>query len=81
MSDRSRNRFNTASGELELSQIFDWYGKDFEKGHKGFASLQDVAARYAEQLADSEADRAKLKAKSAPIKFITYDWALNDVRR
>jgi hypothetical protein len=35
MSDRSRNRYNAAAGKLEVSKIFDWYGKDFEKGHKG----------------------------------------------
>jgi hypothetical protein len=32
-------------------------------------------------LADAPADRAALRAKSVPIKFLEYDWALNDVRR
>jgi hypothetical protein len=81
MSDRSRNRYNAATGTLELSQIFDWYGKDFTQGHKGFGSVPDVAAKYADQLADSPEDRAKLRAKALPVKFITYDWALNDISR
>ncbi len=40
MSDRSRNRYNEQAKAVELSRIFDWYGKDFEKGHKGYSSSQ-----------------------------------------
>jgi hypothetical protein len=50
MADRSRNRY--AAGKLEVSRIFDWYGKDFALGHKGVASLQDFMARHADLLAD-----------------------------
>ena len=81
MSDRSRNRYDAQSQMVELSQIFDWYQKDFKRGHKGFASLQDVVARYAEQLADSAEDRARLRTKTVPVKFIEYDWRLNDLPR
>src|SRR5438094_1651127 len=35
LSDRTRNRYNPQTKRLEVSKIFDWYGKDFEKGHKG----------------------------------------------
>jgi hypothetical protein len=80
LSDRSRNRFNPQTRALELSRIFDWYGKDFEHGHKGFASVADVGARYAQQLANSPADRTLLREKKAPVKFLEYDWALNGVR-
>jgi hypothetical protein len=34
LSDRTRNRYNATTGKLEVSKIFDWYGKDFEKGHR-----------------------------------------------
>jgi len=37
LSDRSRNRLNTQSKKLEISKIFDWYGKDFEKGTRATA--------------------------------------------
>lgn len=49
MSDRTRNRYNAQRGRLELSKIFDWYGEDFRLGHRGIASLQAFAARYADQ--------------------------------
>ena len=80
MSDRSRNRYDPAARQLALSRIFDWYGKDFEQGHRGFRSVADVAARYADALADTPADRAALRARTVPITFLDYDWALNDVR-
>jgi tetratricopeptide (TPR) repeat protein len=60
LSDRTRNRYNAQAKRLEISKIFDWYGKDFEKGHKGFSSVSDVAAKYADQLADAPDDRTQL---------------------
>ena len=80
MADRSRNRYNVQTMTVELSRIFDWYGKDFEKGHKAFSSIDDVVAKYADQLADAPGDRAQLRAGSVPIRFLEYDWSLNDVR-
>jgi Protein of unknown function, DUF547 len=78
LSDRTRNRFNTESKKLEISKIFDWYGKDFEKGHKGFTSVKQLMSKYADQLADSPADRALVKDQKADITFLEYDWSLND---
>ncbi|HVE90029.1 MAG TPA: DUF547 domain-containing protein [Burkholderiaceae bacterium] len=80
MSDRSRNRYNPQTKTVELSRIFDWYGRDFDKGHKGFSSVNDVVAKYADQLADSPDDRALLRFGKVPIRFLEYDWSLNDVR-
>jgi hypothetical protein len=78
LSDRTRNRFNAQSKKLEISKIFDWYGKDFEKGHKGFTSVKQTMAKYADQLADSPADRALVKDQKADGTFLDYDWSLND---
>ncbi len=86
LSDRTRNRYDPKTATLELSQLFDWYEADFEKGGKsflgypGFASLAELGARYAELLADTEADRARLRAMGAPIRFVAYDWSLNDAQ-
>lgn len=80
MSDRSRNRYDPKTNTAEISRIFDWYGKDFAKGHKGFSSVADVVAKYADQLADVPADRAALRGKQVKIDFLEYDWSLNDVK-
>jgi Protein of unknown function, DUF547 len=80
MSDRTRNRYDPRTKSAEISRIFDWYGKDFEQGHQGFASVADVTARYADQLADAPDERAILRDKKARITFLDYDWSLNDAR-
>jgi hypothetical protein len=80
LSDRTRNRYDPQSRKLEVSRIFDWYGKDFEKGHKGFTSVKQALARYAELLADAPQDRAAVKAQQAEVTFLDYDWSLNDAR-
>ena len=81
LSDRTRNRYNPQSGKLEVSRIFDWYGKDFEKGHKGFSSVKQALSRYADLLADKPGDRAIVKAQQAEVTFLDYDWSLNDVKK
>lgn len=80
LSDRSRNRFDEGSARLAVSRIFDWYRKDFEPGPTGTGSLTAVFARHAEQLADGEAARARIRAGGYRLEFLPYDWALNDAR-
>ena len=79
MADRTRNRY--ANGKAEISAIFKWFREDFEKGHKGFRKLDDLLARYADQLADAPADREKLKTPGVAISHLDYDWSLNDAGR
>ncbi len=80
LSDRTRNRYNPQAKKLELSKIFDWYGKDFEKGHKGYTSVKATAARYADLLADTPEDRAAVRGEKADVAFLDYDWSLNDAK-
>ena len=80
LSDRTRNRFDAASGTLAVSKIFDWYRKDFERGHKGYDSLQTLFGRHAEQLATTPKAQAELRAGNYRLEFLDYDWALNDLR-
>jgi hypothetical protein len=80
LSDRSRNRYDARSGKLEVSRIFDWYGKDFGKGHKGYTSVKQALSRYADLLADRPGDRARVRAQQAEVGFLDYDWSLNDAR-
>ena len=80
LSDRSRNRYNAQARRLEVSKIFDWYGKDFERGHRGYTSVRATLARYADLLADRPEDRAAIRAPGVEVTFLDYDWALNDTR-
>ncbi len=88
LGDRSRNRFNPAARALEVSKIFDWFSPDWESGYRGFAGatppIQSRAAyfaRYAKLLADAPADQKLVEEGKAPIRFLEYDWSLNDVVR
>jgi len=78
LSDRTRNRYNPETQRLEVSRIFDWYGKDFEKGHRGFTSVKAMLAKYADQLATAPADRARVRDQKADVTFLEYDWSLNN---
>ncbi len=80
LSDRTRNRYDPQAKKLEVSKIFDWYGKDFEKGHKGFTSVKATLARYAGELADKPEDRTAVRGQKADVTFLDYDWSLNDVK-
>jgi hypothetical protein len=80
MSDRTRNRYNAERKLLEVSKIFDWYAGDFEKGYRGIDSPQTFFASYAGQLADRAQDQQAIRAKAIKIRYLEYDWALNDRR-
>jgi hypothetical protein len=79
LGDRTRNKYE--GGKLQVSNIFKWFKEDFEKGHKGFAKLEDVFAKYADLLSADEAARSQIKAKSVSISHLDYDWSLNDTGR
>lgn len=81
MSDRSRNRWNPAGERLEVSRIFDWYGEDFRLGHLGITSATAFYARHADQLADTPADRARVRSERTGVAYLEYDWKLNDKAR
>ncbi len=75
LGDRSRNRADKK--ELWVSKIFDWYAEDFEKQA---GSVAKWLARYAEQLSDDSQVRAAVASASLRVRFLDYDWALNDRR-
>ena len=79
LADRTRNRVR--DGQLEVNAIFKWFKEDFEKGHKGFAKVEDVFAKYAAQLSDKPDDQARLRDKALPVSHLDYDWSLNALGR
>jgi hypothetical protein len=84
LSDRTRNRYNPQSGTLEVAKLFasyPWYGGDFERGWKGYISLEQFFARYAHLLTDVPEERKLIGERKARIAFLHYDWTLNDVKR
>jgi hypothetical protein len=80
LGDRTRNRFDAVAGRLELSPIFDWYKADFEKGGQGTSSVHQFLARYADFIADEAVGHALVRRGKLPIRYLDYDWTLNDVK-
>ena len=85
LSDRTRNRYASAEGALEVSKIFDWYKEDWTGGYRGFdgkgppaASREQFFAAYADFLADWPEDQARVRERKVAIRFLDYDWYLND---
>jgi len=74
LSDRSRNRFNPQKSKLEVSKIFDWYGKDFAARS---GSVEAWLAQYADKLADDAKYLQTIRDRKAKLEFLDYDWALN----
>lgn len=83
LSDRSRNRYNDKTAQLEVSKIFDWFKEDWQSDYKGIGdgvpikSREQFFARYAKQLADSADAQRKISEQHAAIAFLEYDWGLN----
>ena len=80
LKDRSRNRFNSKSGALEVSSIFDWYAEDFDKGWRGYDSLEGFFRTHADWAADGPDAVERLRREEVEIDFLDYDWRLNSLR-
>ena len=72
LSDRSRNRFDAASGRFRVSKIFDWYADDFARQS---GSLQAYLQKQATLLATTE--ELKQARNTSTVAFLDYDWSLN----
>lgn len=88
LADRSRNRYNEQSGQLEVSKIFDWFKEDWQSGYRGIsAGAQPIGSReqffaaYAKQLSDKPDAQRAIAEQKAAIGFLDYDWALNGASR
>ena len=87
LSDRSRNRYSAQSESLEVSKIFDWFKEDWQSGYSGIGkaapipSREDYFGRYAMLLSDKPEEQKRIATGKVPIRFLDYDWNLNDAKR
>lgn len=78
LSDRTRNRYNEEAEKLEVSEIFDWYAEDFERGWRGWSSLAQFFAHYRDSLADTPRAKELLTIENLNIQFLEFNWMLNE---
>lgn len=72
LTDKTKNQFLVEKQTLELSSIFKWYGDDFVKK---FGSLE---AFIADKITSNPNHQQLIRSKKVPIKFLEYDWSLNE---
>ena len=72
MRNPKRNRFNTEENKVEISKIFKWYKKDFTK------AAGSLNAYVAPLMTDDKELSTLIANKNTRIKFLDYDWSLND---
>ncbi len=67
-------------GVLKLTAILDWYGDDFiNRIYRGYApTLPEYVARYTTPPIRRE---IKLADDDLTVRFLPYDWRLNDIER
>ncbi len=76
LADPTRNRFEASEKRLRVSQIFDWFRKDFVDAA---GSVPEWIAKYA-----PEKEATWLRATSpdgVKLAYLDYSWKLNDVVR
>lgn len=78
LADTSRNVLR--GDTLYVSSIFKWYGEDFDKGWRGADNLVEFFVLYQQDMNLTDADVDKLTSEDITIKFLDYDWRLNDMR-
>lgn len=77
LADRSRNRLG--SEYLELSSIFKWYRKDFERGWQGYNGLVEFLSDYADALDLDSVEIDALATGDIEIDHLDYDWGINAI--
>ena len=81
INDKRNVRYDGQDKVLYLSAIFDWYEKDFlnwlnKKNPSRQPTIVDYILLY---LDDEDADLINRDRTSLRIKYLSYDWTLNDV--
>ena len=88
LSDRSRNRYNVQNQAIEVSKFFDWFKEDWQSGYKGIGkeqspvtSREQYFGKYAALLSDKPEEQKLIADGKVSIRFLDYDWNLNDAKR
>lgn len=79
LSDDQRNTVNLSDNSVYLSSIFKWYREDFEKGQQGLNNLNDLIRVYQTDMAVDPQQQAWLAQQNFDIRYLDYDWRLNDI--
>ncbi|MCI0493493.1 DUF547 domain-containing protein [candidate division KSB1 bacterium] len=86
INDPTKVRLDQQENVLHLSPIFDWYKEDFSSsanGMKQFGSYKKAETRVIEFVMKyiPEADRNFIVKHQPKLKYLDYDWSLNEQKK
>ena len=78
MSDTTKNKFGLEKKKLILSNIFNWFEKDFKRD-VGFGKEKGTVVKFIARYVPKEtADKLLANEKDIDIDHLDYDWSLNE---
>ena len=83
VADHQKFRVNQERGHVQLSPIFKWFGEDFvdrygtSMKYVGHSDTERAVLNYLSKYV-SEQDRRYLEQGDYDIRYLDYDWALNE---
>ena len=83
MSSSDKFRIDKENNVVYLSPIFDWFGEDFVKTYTPESGFEEYGAReravlnFVSRYA-SDLESSHLKKEKYRIKYLEYDWSLNE---
>ncbi|MFU8896652.1 MAG: DUF547 domain-containing protein [Gammaproteobacteria bacterium] len=80
LGDRSRNSLVRVGRDLTVSPLFRWYQEDFVAPGAALPAPRGFLAIYADTLATTPAEAARIRAGDYRLRYTRYDWSLNDDR-
>jgi hypothetical protein len=78
-------KFKIEERVVYISPIFKWFGSDFVKTYgkdvpfAGNSGAKGAVLRFAAEHLDEE-DKKEIENKKVKIKYLDYDWSLNEQR-
>lgn len=75
LSNRSQNRLDTVTHTLEVSELFNWYQRDFERGWQSWPSLSQFFIHYRGYLSDNSEAEQMLADDNFQIIFQEFNWS------
>jgi hypothetical protein len=79
-------RIDRRKGRVHLSPIFDWFGEDFletygtSRKFRGHSASERAVLNYLSRYL-STGDRQYLESEKYKVKYLDYDWSLNEQKR
>ena len=80
LANPQRFQIDRAKNEVRASEIFDWFSGDFLPGATGPAAKRNSLAAFVSRYV-GEADRKFLAGTSWTVRYVPYDWTLNEQKK